>query len=61
MNHINPGDISLDSRSLELILLPMRQKVVDGIIQFVVMCVVIGSDRMSCSINDNISVRFSKS
>jgi hypothetical protein len=28
----NPGNFSLDPRSLELVLLPLRQQVVDGVL-----------------------------
>jgi hypothetical protein len=57
MNHINPGDISPDPKILELILLPLRQKVVDGILlQLVVMCTIKSGDSMSCSVSYNIDV-----
>jgi hypothetical protein len=61
MNHINHGDISPDLRSLELILVPLRQKVVYGILQLVVMSVVKGDDSLPCSVSYNISLSRSES
>jgi hypothetical protein len=60
MNHINHGDISLDSKSLEHILLPLRQKVVDCILQLVMMCAVEGGDRFPCSVSYHIFVNHSE-
>jgi non-ribosomal peptide synthetase component F len=61
MNHDHPRDISSDPRSLELILLPLRQKVVDGVLGLVMMGVVIGGDRLPCSVNYRILVSHSES
>jgi hypothetical protein len=51
MHHKHPGDICLDPRSLELVLLSLRQKVVDGVTQLVMISVAVGGDCLSCSIS----------
>jgi hypothetical protein len=50
MNHNHPRDISLDPRGFELILLPLRQKVVDRVLWLVMMCAAIGGDRLPYSV-----------
>jgi hypothetical protein len=51
MHHKHPGDICLDPRSLELVLLSLRQQVVDGVTQLVMISVAVGGDCLSCSIS----------
>jgi hypothetical protein len=48
MHHKHPMDISLDPRSLELVLPPLRQQVVDGVLQLVMIFAVAGGDRLPC-------------
>jgi hypothetical protein len=55
LNHLHSWDVSTYPRSLELVLLPLRQKVVDGILQFFVMCAVPSADSLPCSISYNIA------
>jgi hypothetical protein len=50
MHHKHPGDIYLDPRSLELDLLSLRQRVVDGVPQLVMISVVVGGDCLPCSV-----------
>jgi hypothetical protein len=61
MHHKHPRDISLDPRSLELVLPALRQQVVDGILQLIIIFVVVGGDRLPCSISYCIMVSGSKS
>jgi hypothetical protein len=56
MHHKHPGDICLDPRSLELVLLSLRQQVVDGVTQLVMISVAVGGDCLSCSISYYILV-----
>jgi hypothetical protein len=51
MHHKHPGNIGLDSRSLELVLLPLWQQVIDGVPQLVMIYAVVGGDRLSCSVS----------
>jgi hypothetical protein len=46
MHHKHPRDTSLDPKSLELVLLPLRQHVIDDVLQLVMIFVVIGGDRL---------------
>jgi hypothetical protein len=41
MDHQHPGDICLDPRSLELVLLPLRQQVIDRVLQLIMICAVV--------------------
>jgi hypothetical protein len=50
MHHQHPGNIYLNPRSLELVLLPLRQQVIDSVLQLVMMLVVVGSDGLPCSV-----------
>jgi hypothetical protein len=61
MHHKHPGDIGLDPRSLELILLPLRKQVVDGVPQLIMIFAVVPSDCLPCSISYCILVCGSKS
>jgi hypothetical protein len=61
MNHQHLGDIFLDPRSLELVLLPLRQQVIDYVLQLVMIFVVVGGDRLPCSISYCILVSGSES
>jgi hypothetical protein len=56
MNHQHPTDICLDRRSLELVLLPLRQQVIDGVLQLVMIFVVVGDDSLPCSVSYYILV-----
>jgi hypothetical protein len=60
MNYQHPGDIYLDPRSLELVLLLLRQ-VIDDVLQLLMLSMVIGGDRLPCSVSYNILVSGSKS
>jgi hypothetical protein len=51
MDHKHHGDIGLDPRSLELVLLSLRQQVVDGVLQLVMLSATVGGDCLPCSIN----------
>jgi hypothetical protein len=61
MHYKHLGDISLDARSLELVLLPLRQQVIDIVLQLVMICAVVGTDCLPCSVSYCISVSCSKS
>jgi hypothetical protein len=51
MHHKHPRDISLDPRSLELVLLPLRQQVINGVPQLIMIYAVVGADGLPCSVN----------
>jgi hypothetical protein len=51
MHHKHPGNIGLDTRSLELVLLPLRQQVIDGVPQLVMISAAIGGDCLPCSVS----------
>jgi hypothetical protein len=51
MDHKHHGDIGLDPRSLELVLLSLRQQVVDGVLQLVMLSGTVGGDCLPCSIS----------
>jgi hypothetical protein len=61
MHHKLLGDTSLDPRSLELVHLPLRQQVIDIVLQLVMICVVVGGDCLPCSVSYCISISCSKS
>jgi hypothetical protein len=61
MHHKHPGDIGLDPKSLELVLLPLRQHVVDDVLQLIMLFAVVGGDRLPCSISYYILVGGSES
>jgi hypothetical protein len=44
MHHKHPENIDLDPRSLELVLLPLWQQVIDGVPQLIKIYVVVGGD-----------------
>jgi hypothetical protein len=44
MHHKHPENIGLDPRSLELVLLPLWQQVIDGVPQLIKISVVVGGD-----------------
>jgi hypothetical protein len=50
MHHKHPGDICLDPRSLKLVLLSLRQQVVDGVPRLVMISVAVGGDHLPCSV-----------
>jgi hypothetical protein len=56
MHHKHLGDIGLDPISLELVLLPLRQQVIDGVSQLVMISVDVGGDCLPCSISHYILV-----
>jgi hypothetical protein len=56
MHHKHPRNIGLDPRSLELVLLPLRQQVIDGVPQLVMIFAVVGGDCLPCSISYYILV-----
>jgi hypothetical protein len=51
MHHKHPGDICLDPRSPELVLLSLRQQVVDGVPQFIMISAAVGGDCLPCSVS----------
>jgi hypothetical protein len=51
MHHKHPRDIGLDPRSLELVLLPLRQQMLDGVPQLIMISAAIGSDHLPCSVS----------
>jgi hypothetical protein len=51
MHHKHPGDTCLDPKSLELILLPLRQQVVDGVPQLIMIYAAVGGDCLPCSVS----------
>jgi hypothetical protein len=61
MNHQDFGDICLDPRSPELVLLPLRQQVIDGVLQLLMISAVVGGNRLSWSISYCILVSGSES
>jgi hypothetical protein len=61
MHHKHPRDIGLDPRSLELVPLPLRQQMVDGVPQLIMISTVVGGDRLPCGISYCILVSGSES
>jgi hypothetical protein len=61
MHHKHPRDISLDPRSLELVLLPLRQQVIDKVLQLVMIYAVVDGDCLPRSVSYCILVSGSKS
>jgi hypothetical protein len=51
MHHKHHGNIGVDPRSLELVLLPLWQQVIDGVPQLIMISTVVGGDRLPCSVN----------
>jgi hypothetical protein len=51
MHHKHPGNNGIDPRSLELVLLPLWQQVIDGVPQLVMISTAVGGDRLPCSIS----------
>jgi hypothetical protein len=51
MHHKHPGDICLDPKSLELVLLSLRQQVVNGVPQLIMIYAAVGGDCLPCSIS----------
>jgi hypothetical protein len=51
MHYKHPGDICLDPRSIELVLLSLRQQVVDGVPHLVIISVAVGGDCLPCSVS----------
>jgi hypothetical protein len=56
MHHKQPGNIDLDPRSLDLVLLPLWQQVIDSVPQLIMIPVAVGGDRLPCSISYCIPV-----
>jgi hypothetical protein len=56
MHHKHPGNIGLDVRSLELVLLPLRQQVIDGVPQLIMVSTAVGGDGLPCSVSYYILV-----
>jgi hypothetical protein len=56
MHHKHPGNIGLDPRSLGLVLLPLRQQVVDGVPQLILISAAVGGDCLPCSVSYYILV-----
>jgi hypothetical protein len=51
MHHEHPRNISLDPRSLELVLLPLWQQVIDGVPQLIMISAAVGGDPLPCSVS----------
>jgi hypothetical protein len=51
MLHKHLGNIGLVPRSLELVLLPLRQQVIDGVPQLIMIYSIVGGDRLPCSVS----------
>jgi hypothetical protein len=51
MHHKHPGNIGLDPRRLELVLLPLWQQVINGVPQLVMISTAVGGDRLPCSVS----------
>jgi hypothetical protein len=51
MHHKHPGNIGLDPRSLEIVLLPLWQQVIDGVPQPVMISAAVGGDRLPCNVS----------
>jgi hypothetical protein len=51
MHHKHPGNIGFDPRSLELVLLPLWQQLIDNVPPLVMISTAVGGDRLSCSIS----------
>jgi hypothetical protein len=56
MHHKHPGNIGLNPRSLELVLLPLWQQVIDGVPLLIMISAAVGDDRLPCSVSYNILV-----
>jgi hypothetical protein len=51
MHYKHPRNIGLDPRSLELVLLPLWQQVIDGVPQLIMISMAISGDRLPYSVN----------
>jgi hypothetical protein len=51
MHHKHLGNISLEPRSLELVILPLWQQVIDGVPQLIMISTAVGGDRLPCSVS----------
>jgi hypothetical protein len=51
MHHKHTGNIGLHPRSFELVLLPLRQQVIDGVPQLTMISATVGGDRLPCSVS----------
>jgi hypothetical protein len=51
MHHKHPGNIGLDPRSLELVLLPLRQQVIDDVPQLIMISAAVGGDCLPCNVS----------
>jgi hypothetical protein len=60
MHNKHLRDINLGPRSLERVLLPLKQQVIDGVLQLVMIFAVVGGDCLPCSISYYILVSGSK-
>jgi hypothetical protein len=58
--HLHHGDILLHPRGLELVLLPLRQEAVDGVLQLALVEMAPRSDGLPGGISHNITDRCSK-
>jgi hypothetical protein len=61
MYHKHPRDIGLNPRSPKLVLLLLRQQVIDGVPQLIMILAVVGGDRLPCNVSYYIMVSGSKS
>jgi hypothetical protein len=51
MHHKHTRNIGLDPRSLELVLLPLWQQVIDGVPQLIMIPAAVCGDRLPCSVS----------
>jgi hypothetical protein len=51
MHHKHPRNIGLDPRSLELVLLSLRQQLIDSVPQLVMISATIGGDCLPCRVS----------
>jgi hypothetical protein len=56
MHHKHPGNIGLDPRSLELVLLPLLQQVIDGVPQLIMISAAVGGDHLPYNVSYYILV-----
>jgi hypothetical protein len=51
MHHKHPGNIGLDPRSLQLVLLPLLQQVIDGVPQLIMISAAVGGDHLPYNVS----------
>jgi hypothetical protein len=56
MHYKHPGNIGLDPRNLELVLLPLWQQVIDSVPQIIMVSTVVGGDHLPYNVSYSILV-----